>query len=42
MTGILLGVPVDAAALDRLSQRQDSAPPDDDVFSNALGRPLDG
>ena len=31
-----------AAALDRLSQRQDFVSPDDYVFCNALGRPLDG
>jgi integrase len=31
-----------AAALDRLSQRQDFVSPDDYVLCNALGRPLDG
>jgi integrase len=31
-----------AAALDRLSQRQDFVSPDDYVFCNPLGRPLDG
>jgi len=31
-----------AAALDRLSQHQDFVSPDDYVFCNALGRPLDG
>jgi integrase len=31
-----------AAALDRLSQREDFISPDDYVFCNALGRPLDG
>ncbi len=31
-----------AAALDRLSQRQDFVSPDDYVFCNAFGRPLDG
>jgi integrase len=31
-----------AAALNRLSQRQDFVSPDDYVFCNALGRPLDG
>lgn len=31
-----------AAALDRLSQRQDFVSPDDYLFCNALGRPLDG
>jgi integrase len=31
-----------AAALDRLSQRQDFVSPGDYVFCNALGRPLDG
>jgi site-specific recombinase XerD len=31
-----------AAALDRLSQRDDFVSPDDFVFCNALGRPLDG
>jgi integrase len=31
-----------AAALDRLSQRDDFVSPDDYVFCNALGRPLDG
>jgi len=31
-----------AAALDRLSQREDFTSPDDYVFCNALGRPLDG
>jgi integrase len=31
-----------AAALDRLSQRQDFVSPDDYVFCNALGRSLDG
>jgi len=31
-----------AAALDRLSQREDFVSPDNYVFCNALGRPLDG
>jgi integrase len=31
-----------AAALDRLSQREDLVSPDDYGFRNALGRPLDG
>jgi hypothetical protein len=44
-TGHVRRVPMDdqaAAALDRLSQRQDFLSPDDYVFCNALGRPLDG